>query len=47
MATFQTKYLINQTKALVIQATFTKQLYSYKYMRIIKLITKTDSGHIY
>lgn len=47
MATFQTKYLINQTKALVIQATFTKQLYSYEYIHIIKLITKYDFGHIY
>ncbi|PQV61826.1 hypothetical protein CLV53_101100 [Sediminibacterium magnilacihabitans] len=46
MATFQTKCLINQTKAPVIQATFTKQLYSYKYMHIIKLIIKTDFRHI-
>lgn len=47
MAAFQTKCLINQTKTAVIQATFTKQLYSYKYMRIIELIIIPDFGHIY
>jgi hypothetical protein len=47
MAIFQTKCLINQTKAPVMQATFTKQLYSYKYMCIINLIIKIDFGHIY
>lgn len=46
MATFQTKCLNNQTKALVIQATFTKRIYNYKYMHIIKLIIKTDIRHI-